>query len=322
MIESADTNEWPLFSSLCGGIVMKQFRSIVVALEPGQPAPVAFDRVICFAKACQAEVTVISVIEDVPAWAKRIMPHSVGLALDALVPLAEKQLAEVAARFGNQLTVRTQVLQGRSSAEIQRIADECHADLVVKPASEDASACIDSRLLRRCPCAVWILKGNDTPFQRVAAALHVGMQDSSRDALNIQIMELASSVASLERSELHAIQAWSYFAEAPLRHKVRTERSETLLDQAKERSAQDLRAAVERFVEPYRTDHPNLTLHMAEGEPEDVIPNVVHDEQEVLLVMGTIGRSGVSGMLMGNLTERVMNRLPCSILAVKAGQSA
>ncbi len=301
---------------------MRQFRALVVALEPGQPAPVAFDRVICLAKACGAEVNLISVIEDVPAWAKRIMPHSVGLALDALVPLVRKQLDEVAARFGNQLTVRTQVLQGRPWAEIQRIAGECRADLVVKPASEDSSCGIDMRLLRRCPCAVWILKGNDTPFQRVAAALHVGLQDSSRDALNCQIMELASSFAALESSELHAIQAWSYFAEAPMRHKARTERSETLIDQAKERSAQDLRAAIERFVEPYRVDHPDLTLHMAEGEPEDVIPSVVHDEEEVLLVMGTIGRSGVSGMLMGNLTERVMSRLPCSILAVKATQLA
>lgn len=301
---------------------MRQFRSIVVALEPGQPAPVAFDRVICLARACKAEVNVISVIEDVPAWAKRIMPHSVGLALDALVPSVEKQLEEVAVRFGSQPTVRTQVLQGRPWAEIQRVAAACNADLVVKPAGEDCSASFDFRLLRSCPCAVWILKGNDTPFQRVAAALHVGTQESPRDVLNSQIMELASSVASLESSELHAIQAWSYFAEAPMRHKARTERSETLIDQAKQRSAEDLRAAIERFVEPYRVQHPNLTLHMAEGDPEDVIPRVVHDEEEVLLVMGTAGRSGVRGLLMGNLSERVLGRLPCSVLAVKATQPA
>ena len=207
---------------------MRQFQSIIVALEPGQPTPAAFDRVICLAKACNAEVNIISVIEDVPAWAKRIMPHSVGLALDALVPAVQKQLQEVAVRFGNQLTFRTQVLQGRPSVEIKRVAAESNADLVVKPASEDSAAGGDFRLLRRCPCAVWILKGNDTPFQRFAAALHVGMKESPRDALNSQIMELASSVASLESSELHAIQAWSYFAEAPMRHKVRTQRSETL----------------------------------------------------------------------------------------------
>jgi universal stress protein E len=301
---------------------MQQFRSLVVALEPGQSAPVAFDRVVCLARACGAEVNLISVIEDVPAWARRVMPHSVGLALDALVPSVRRQLEEAADRFGSQLTVRTEVLHGRPYVEIQRVAVDRQADLVVKPACEDNSVGFDFRLLRRCPCAVWILKGNDTPFQRVAAALHVGRQESQRDALNCRIMELASSFAALEKSELYAVQAWSYFAEAPLRHKVRTERSETLIDQAKERSARDLRAAIERLVEPYRVDHPNLTLHMSEGEPEDVIPSVVHDEEEVLLVMGTIGRSGVSGMLMGNLTERVMNRLPCSILAVKATQQA
>ena len=133
-------------------------------------------------------------------------------------------------------------------------------------------------------------------------------------------MELASSVATMDSSELHAVQAWSYFAEAPLRHKVRTEHSETLLDQAKQRSARDLRAVIERFVEPYRVEHPGLTLHVTEGEPEDVIPTVVQNANDDLVVMGTIGRSGVSGMLLGNLSERVLNRLPCSILAVKATQ--
>ena len=36
-----------------------------------------------------------------------------------------------------------------------------------------------------------------------------------------------------------------------------------------------------------------------------------------LVVMGTVGRSGISGMLIGNTAERVLRKLPCSVLAVK-----
>lgn len=300
---------------------MKQFRSIVVALEPGQATPPALDRVLSLAKSSHASLHLVSIIEDLPAWARRVMPHSVSLALEAFTPLVAKQLDEVAARCGN-IPVRTQVLQGRPCVQVQRVIEESGADLLVKPASPDVSSGLDLKLLRRAPCAVWILKGSDAPFRRVAAALHVEQQGSRRDALNGRIMELASSVATMEHSELHAIQAWSYFAEAPLRHKVRTEQSAALLDQAKERSAQEVRAAIERFVEPYRLQHPNLTLHVSEGEPEDVIPTVVQNEHEDLVVMGTIARSGVSGFLLGNLTERVLDRLPCSILAVKPTQPA
>lgn len=301
---------------------MQRFRSIVVVLEPGQAPPPALDRVLTMAQASNATLNIVSVIEDVPTWAKRVMPHSIGLALDAFTPQVERQLNDMAVHCADRLSVRTQVLHGRSCAEIARIVEQSGADLVVKAADEDVSAGLDCRLLRRCPCAVWLLKGSDAPFRRVAAALHLETHDSPRDILNSRIMELASSVATLERSELHAIQAWSYFAEAPLRHKVRTAQSESLLEQAKRRSAGDLKSAIERFVAPYRAEHPELTLHMAEGDPEDVLPSVVQSEHEDLVVMGSINRSGVSGFLMGSLTERLLNRLPCSILAVKAAQLA
>ena len=36
-----------------------------------------------------------------------------------------------------------------------------------------------------------------------------------------------------------------------------------------------------------------------------------------LVVMGTVARSGIAGMLIGNTAERVLRKLPCSVLAVK-----
>ncbi len=36
-----------------------------------------------------------------------------------------------------------------------------------------------------------------------------------------------------------------------------------------------------------------------------------------LLVLGTIGRSGIAGLLMGNTAERILNKVECSVLAVK-----
>ena len=33
--------------------------------------------------------------------------------------------------------------------------------------------------------------------------------------------------------------------------------------------------------------------------------------------MGTMARSGIAGLLIGNTAERVLRKLPCSVLAVK-----
>ncbi len=36
-----------------------------------------------------------------------------------------------------------------------------------------------------------------------------------------------------------------------------------------------------------------------------------------LVVMGTVARGGLAGLLIGNAAERMLRKLPCSVLAVK-----
>jgi nucleotide-binding universal stress UspA family protein len=56
---------------------------------------------------------------------------------------------------------------------------------------------------------------------------------------------------------------------------------------------------------------------MRQGDPEDVIPDFVVAEGIDLIVMGTVARTGIAGLLIGNTAERLLRRLPCSVLAVK-----
>jgi nucleotide-binding universal stress UspA family protein len=41
------------------------------------------------------------------------------------------------------------------------------------------------------------------------------------------------------------------------------------------------------------------------------------EEQIDLIVMGTVGRSGISGLFIGNTAEKVLQKVDCSVLAVK-----
>jgi universal stress protein E len=36
-----------------------------------------------------------------------------------------------------------------------------------------------------------------------------------------------------------------------------------------------------------------------------------------LLVMGTIARTGITGVFVGNTAERLLPQIPCSVLAIK-----
>ena len=57
--------------------------------------------------------------------------------------------------------------------------------------------------------------------------------------------------------------------------------------------------------------------HIATGRPHSVIKDAVNRLSTDLVVMGTQGRSGISGLLVGNTAERVFSHLTCSVLAIK-----
>ena len=47
------------------------------------------------------------------------------------------------------------------------------------------------------------------------------------------------------------------------------------------------------------------------------IQDAIEESSADLLVMGTIARSGIPGLLVGNTAERLMPSVTCSVIAVK-----
>lgn len=57
--------------------------------------------------------------------------------------------------------------------------------------------------------------------------------------------------------------------------------------------------------------------HVEEGLPEEVIPQIAKHIKAELVVLGSIGRTGLSAALLGNTAEHVINQLNCDVLAIK-----
>jgi universal stress protein E len=60
-----------------------------------------------------------------------------------------------------------------------------------------------------------------------------------------------------------------------------------------------------------------LSSGLRHGHVEQVVPELVNEYQIDLLVMGTVSRSALDGVLIGNTAERVLDDVRCSVLAVK-----
>ena len=53
------------------------------------------------------------------------------------------------------------------------------------------------------------------------------------------------------------------------------------------------------------------------GNAKDVLPDFVQQGGFELVVMGSLGRSGVAGVLIGETAETVIRSVRCSVLVVK-----
>ena len=58
--------------------------------------------------------------------------------------------------------------------------------------------------------------------------------------------------------------------------------------------------------------------HLQSDKPVDAILKAVELQKVQLLVMGTVGRSGIKGFFVGNTADCVLSDVPCSVLAVKS----
>ena len=61
----------------------------------------------------------------------------------------------------------------------------------------------------------------------------------------------------------------------------------------------------------------NYQFDFIEGEAEEIIVDLAEKEKADLIVMGTVGRTDISGFFVGNTSEVILNNIGCSVLAVK-----
>jgi universal stress protein E len=151
------------------------------------------------------------------------------------------------------------------------------------------------------------------PHPQIAAAVNGSTEEPEEQALNAKIVALALLMASsLDASSPRLLQAWAPIAELTVRRHLPTDQFDVYVEDARQRATADL-TRLTQSLEGAAALQPVLRR----GEPADVLPEFVVAEGIDLVVMGTVARAGIAGMLIGNTAERVLGKLPCSVLTVK-----
>jgi nucleotide-binding universal stress UspA family protein len=202
---------------------------------------------------------------------------------------------------------------------VQEVLRSGH-DLLMRSHARDLAAqprgfgAIDMQLFRQCPCPVWAVGPGATGApRRILAAVHANPDDEDEQRLNGKIIDLALSLAALQNASVVLFQAWTAFGEELLRSR----HSPTDLDAYVEAAETAATSALESLASSLGDRAAQVRLELRKGHPEEVIPEYVVSEGIDLVVMGTVARTGISGLVIGNTAERLLQRLVSSVIAVK-----
>jgi nucleotide-binding universal stress UspA family protein len=177
---------------------------------------------------------------------------------------------------------------------------------------------------------VWLIKPRKSPtYRTILAAVDVDdgyppQELETRGALNRQVLELATALALAESAELHIVNVWEVVGESMMRGSAFLSTPEETVnnwvEQAKQHHAEsldDLIREVSASVGADALEYLDQKTHLVKGSARDEIPALAERLDADLIVMGTVARTGVLGFIMGNTAETILNRIDCSVLALK-----
>ncbi|MFD1805715.1 universal stress protein UspE [Pasteurella oralis] len=196
-------------------------------------------------------------------------------------------------------------------------------DLVVKYTKEEESIAsliftpMDWQLLRKCPKPLLMVRDGDWKHQRrILIAVNVADdEEKNHKVFNEQLVSLGIDLAdNLERGNVHLVTA---YPPTPVNMAIDLPEFNSGEYEKNIRGQHLLNMKTLRQQFGIDDDH----THVREGFPEEVIPQVAQELEAELVVLGTIGRTGLSAAFLGNTAEHVINKLSCNLLAIKPNKT-
>lgn len=332
---------------------MKRFRSILLVVDANESCQIVLERAVALAENHQAELSVLHLAPQLFLPSLSPVPHSAlrapHLAPQILLPgyLPEdppfgmdlqsrliveqaERLDEVVAPWRKRIPISTKVQVGTPFLEIVREVLRSGHDLVIRTAEPQGwlgrvVGRDDMHLLRKCPCPVWLMRCQTRKAcGRILAAVDLGdVRVEAARALNRDIVELAGSLALSELAELHVIGVWDAVGEGTRRGGLVSGSRETAsvsLELARQQQAArlaELRRDMASLLGGEAMDYLKPQTYLVKGLARSEIPALAKGMSADLIVMGATSRSGMKGLVMGNTAELVLERIACSVLAIK-----
>jgi nucleotide-binding universal stress UspA family protein len=177
------------------------------------------------------------------------------------------------------------------------------------------------KLVCNCPCPTWIVRGGrEGPVKTILVPVDFS-------PVSVKMLEVATSLATLASGRLvvmHTLEnPLGAIVESLKMAKEETDKEieEVAGDSPSQQRRRLARRAARERLSALARDHVDPAVpaecRLAEGEAWRAIAAAARRHAVDLIVMGSVGRTGVPGFLIGNTAEKVVRTCDCSIVVVK-----
>src|SRR5262249_10957007 len=147
-----------------------------------------------------------------------------------------------------------------------------------------------------------------SPKPQIIAAVDPDHVNNKPKALDVEILEQASNLATKLGGELHALHAYlpasiiaaATAGESPVMPYVTTEE----LELERESKRKELAALAAKYVD-------DAHAHLELGGPGQIVPDAAQKLHADIVVMGAVARSALKRVFTGSTAEDVLEALPC-----------
>lgn len=241
-------------------------------------------------------------------------------AVDNIEQIKDDVLAKMAEKAAQQLSVIIPVSEtysyevvwaSRIHKWVANYVKEEQPKLVFKTGNRSESlfyTSTDLYLLRECEVPVLISAPEKwRKSSNILAAIDLSTTKKDKLALNTKILKQAKILADGFNTELHVCYTVS---------------TSTLLkdlgmqypDEMERHAHKELDDKIKEICAQYNIEPANF--HIKAGEPGKVISSTAAKSKAGVVVIGMIGRSGISGKVFGNTAEKTLSLLKTDVLAL------
>lgn len=303
---------------------MQRFKKIVFALTTTEDDDRTVLDLAELARATNAEVRVVG-LNHAQAWPAHQVLDASGWH-DDLVEQARANAIAHAERVGERMrdlgvTATVRFADGRPAIAAISEAHAMDADLIAVSGSVGAApSAIVQQLLRTSPSPVWLMRPAQNTlrlgFKRILCAVDLVDHGGAGMHLAHSTMRLARSLAEFHAAELTVLHGWHSPEPRSFLGSADEFNSSQLAGEEKHRVERVAQNRLRELSIAHALDDIGARIMLVNGKPAEAIVEAVESVRADLLILGSVGRSGILGRQIGRIGDAALGKVRCSVIAV------